>query len=361
MAQDTSGAPVIDLRTRRTYQPDYGAVARNRILMARSALGMDRAAFAAHLSAELGWPVTETAVEAWETSTVAPGDALMAATAITPPDDEQARIRSHKFVPAWLGAAVEDLPDQLAAEHPSGSATWHVWPCGVAVCHLVEDLTLPNLASLAMWRSPSYRRDLAWASDHLTATLTQPVQASYVLSVYWIDVPAWPGTLLDTAVRIAASPRVLLDRGITDPEERRRAAEAAERDLLAQGLATGDAHAFGTPSVSIGYASWSGVAYHPLDPGRALQEQELVDMELAVQSAWMFCQHVNDCTERGETPDVRDGYGARYLRGIRSALRTPRPQETNQHRAAREAIVETSGLPELLGQAMDALREAGNA
>lgn len=353
---------VVDLRTRRAFKADYAAIARNRVLMARSALDMTRAEFAAYLSAEVGWPVTEDAVESWETSTAAPGDVLVAATDITPVEDDLARIRSHKFIPAWVGDDINMLVPQLGIDHPYGSATLHTWPCGVAVFHLVEDLELPNLASLALWRYPSYERDLAWASEHLAqATDGNAGPASYVLSLYWIDVPAWPGNLLDTAVRIAASPRVLLDNDLADADEQRRSAEAAERNLLAQGLSPEGERAFGVGGVSVGYASWSGVAYYAVDPGRALAEDELVDLELAVQSTWMLSKYVVNQVERGEPLHIREGYGARHLRGLRSALRNPREQETHQHLAMREAVVETSGLPELLGQAIDALREEGQA
>jgi hypothetical protein len=54
---------------------------------------------------------------------------------------------------------------------------------------------------------------------------------------------------------------------------------------------------------------------------------------------------------------VADGY--RFLRSLRSRLTSPRAQEPGQHQAMREAIVEISGLPGIIAQAIDALKEDG--
>lgn len=351
---------VIDLRTRAGYRPSYAALARSQILLARNSLGMTPAEFAEHLSGILEWPVSASAVESWETSTVPPGDALMAATAIHPPDCAETSIRSHKFIPAYIGHLAAGLSDTIDVPHESGTCTLHARACGTVVYHLVEELTLPNLAALALWRYPSYERDLAWATRHLQEHLgAQEVAASYVLSMYWSHEPIWAGALLNNAVRIMASPRLLIDHETADPDEQRHAAEQVERELLADGLDAGDAFPFGMSSVSIGYASWSGVAYHALDPGRALTEAELVDCELDVQSAWMLCDHINSEAERGAEPTVPRGYGWRYLRSVRSALTNPRPQETGQHRSMRDAIVASSSVLGHLDQAIEVLREAG--
>lgn len=351
---------VIDLRSRAGYQPSYAALARNRVLRARNSLDMTQAEFADHLSAILHWPVTAAAIESWETSTVPPGDVLVAAEAIHPPDCAEIGIRSHKFIPAYVGDRTCGLTERIKVEHPSGTCTLHARPCGVVVFHVVEELTLPNLAALALWRYPSYERDLAWATGHLQQQFDEfGLSAAYVLSMYWSHAPVWAGALLDTAVRIMASPRLLIDHETADADEQRHAAEQAERELLADGLDTGDAHSFGMPSVSIGYASWSGVAYHPLDPGRALTEAELVDCELDVQAAWMLCDHINGQAEQDTDPTVPAGHGWRYLRGVRSALTNPRPQETGQHRSMRDAIVASSSVIGHLDQAIEVLREAG--
>ncbi len=95
------------------------------------------------------------------------------------------------------------------------------------------------------------------------------------------------------------------------------------------------------------------------DPQRALAEEELVSLELAVQAIWMYCAYINGEVEQGNDPVIGDGYGCCFLRAARSRLVNLRPQETGQHRSMRDAVVETSGLPAHLALAMDALKEAG--
>jgi hypothetical protein len=150
---------------------------------------------------------------------------------------------------------------------------------------------------------------------------------------------------------------VLLDREISDTEQSQYSAEEAERALLAEGYEHSGMRSFGMRGVSAGFASWSGVSYYPVDPDRALAENELVAFELALQSMWAYCEHINGQIEQGHEPDVVGRYGYRFLRAAKSRLTNPRPQETGQHQTMREAIVETSRLPGILSQALEAMRE----
>jgi len=78
---------VVDLRTRSTYQPDYGALARHRIVAARRALDLSTADFAAMLTPLIGWPVTADAVVGWETDSTPPGEVLVAISAAADSSD----------------------------------------------------------------------------------------------------------------------------------------------------------------------------------------------------------------------------------------------------------------------------------
>lgn len=361
---------VIDLRTRSTYQPDCGKLARNRLLLARHSLGLTCEQFADLLTPLVGWPVTPDAVESWETRTVPPGDILIAVSTVTPTSRDRLGIRSHKFIAAHIGHAAAATLSQQAAqagdhhviawEHPGGDCRLHIWPYGVVIFHLVEDLDLPSIAQLAVWRYRSYDQNLHWASRQLQQlTGNAEAAASYVLSLYWLHTPIWAGTMLDTALRIICAPRVLVDRDQAGSDTSLATAEHAERELLADGFHPHEMRSFGVAGVSLGYASWSGVAYHPLDPARGLAEDELVQCELATQAIWAYCEHINNQVEHGAEPDIADGYGWRYLRGARSRLTNPRPRETGQHRSMRDAIVATSGITGHLDQAIEALRETG--
>ncbi|WP_219498592.1 hypothetical protein [Nonomuraea ceibae] len=290
------------------------------------------------------------------------------------PDADTYGVRSHKFVCAYIGAdrvaalvergVVKQADMQLGVEcHagtvlPSpGACQLRLWPFGVAVFHIREDVKFPNIASLAVWRRKSYGQNLDWGSRYLSDLTDADVKASYVLSLYWLHEPMWSGAELDTATRIMSTPRVLLERDSEESESSLGHAELVERALLAEGFDHAEIVPFGIKGISIGHASWSGVVYCPLAPQRALAEDELVATELATQAVWAYCEHINSQIEQGRDPDVPEPYGWRFLRGVRSRLTNARPQETGQHRSMRAAILETSGLVDHLTQAIDVLRE----
>jgi hypothetical protein len=360
------------MRSRRRWQPDCAALARNRVAAARSAAGLTPAEFASLLAPLLGRPVTPGHVLSWETSATPPGDVVIAADTVSP-SAARLGVRSHKFIAGYAGpAAAGELAAragmsrasfsglqcmQAPVTHPGGPCALTVWPSGSVVFHLAEDIEVPGVAALAEWRVRSYAENLEWAARYLAGAGCGDGAASYVLSAYWVQRPIWAGRLLATGMRLLCSPRVLLDHG----DRAGVAADEAERALLADGYSHDGMRSFGMRGVSHGYASWSGVSYFPADESRALAEDDIVAVELALQSVWAFSEHVNGCTERGERPAVPEGHGYRFLRAARSRLTSPRPQEPGQHQAMREALVETSGLPGILAQAIESLREDGTA
>ena len=283
-------------------------------------------------------------------------------------------IRSHKFIPVFVGAEVastlatagqwNNVDDQWtecrrrAAEHPAGSCHLYLWPFGVALFHLVEELTLDSVAHLAVWRRITYEQNMQWARGQLQALTTSPVVGQpYVLSLYWVDEPAWQGNDLHTALRLMCIPRVLVPRADNIDESCLASASLVERALLENGFEHPELVDFSMKGISLGYASWSGVVYHPIARDRALHEDELVTCELSVQATWAYCEHLRQQIERGNDPVVPAEFGWRFLRGIRSRLTTERPQETSQHRSMRDAVVQTSGLGRHLTQAVEILRE----
>jgi len=295
-------------------------------------------------------------------------------------DDEDGELagfaaRSHKFIAAYIGArAAEqvmrlsgaktpDTPSWIPCQstpfaHSSGQCELHLWPFGVAIFHLVEDIAMPNIASLALWRMRSYAENMAWATANLRQlTGLEDISASYVLSAYWVTEPEWPESKLDDALRTICTPRILLQREARFLDSEKEQAEQAERRILANGHDGSGIEPFGLSGVSIGYASWSGVVYHPQSPEQALAESDLVACELATQSIWAYCEHINRQVEHGLDPVLPDTHGWRFLRGAKSRLVNPRPQETGQHRSMRDAIIKTSGLLEHLDQAIDIARQ----
>ncbi|MDQ2882684.1 MAG: hypothetical protein M3Y48_16215 [Actinomycetota bacterium] len=283
--------------------------------------------------------------------------------------------RSHKFIPVFIGANVASaliaaggqwnhIDDQWTAcrrraiEHPTGSCHLYLWPFGVALFHLVEDLALESVARLAVWRRITYEQNMHWAHHQLQALTGGNVAGRpYVLSLYWVDEPAWQGNDLHTALRLLCIPRVLVPRIDNIDESCLASAALVERALLKNGFDHPELVDFSMKGISYGYASWSGVVYHPIARDRALREDELVTCQLSVQAAWTYCDYLRQQVENGDDPTVPPEFGWRFLRGIRSRLTTERPQETSQHRSMRDAVVETSGLGRHLTQAVEVLRD----
>jgi hypothetical protein len=368
-------ATVTPLRSRPGYQPDCAALARNRLAIARTSAGMPLRDFAAVLSQMTGREITGGNIETWETRATPPGDVLVAADTISPAAPPRLGLRSHKFIcghagqraaavlaalPGMADGACGGLPSRSQpVASPSGECTLHVWPSGAVVFHLAEDVEFAGVAGLAVWRTSSYEENLAWASSLLRSlTGDAGVSASYVLSLYWVDQPAWSGQLLATGMRLLCSPSVLLDNpgsaGAPTPAE-------AERELLAGGYEHAGMRSFGMRGVSAAWASWSGVSYYAADPARGLDEAGLVGFELALQSVWAYADHVLSRAADGLPPNAAPGSGWRFLRSARARLATPAPTESGQYQAMRSAVYSTSQLPGKLAEAIETLREDGCA
>ncbi|GGK43010.1 hypothetical protein GCM10010124_39790 [Pilimelia terevasa] len=284
-------------------------------------------------------------------------------------------VESHKFIPALVG------PGQIArltsgggyadAQHgwtqcryrslATTGARLYLWPFGVAVVHLREQLRMGSIAELAAWRRSTYATSRNWAESVLREVTGDPrIISPYVFSLYWLHRAAWRAERLDSAVRLLAMPSVLLDRAgcAADEATLRTRAEALERVLLRDGdVHRPDLTSFGVRGVSVGYASWSGVAYHPVAAQQALTIGELVACQLSVQAIWCYTHEILRQVEEGRDPAVPAEYGWRYLRGLRWRVGVPRPREDGQHHSLRDAVLDTSGLTRQLDAVVEVLRE----
>ncbi len=99
-------------------------------------------------------------------------------------------------------------------------------------------------------------------------------------------------------------------------------AEVAERSRLRDGCDHPDVTPFGVDGVSIGHASWSGVAYHALSPARALTMDELVSFETLVQALWCYTDAIFRAVQDGYDLQMPDSYSWRFLRAVYSRLAT---------------------------------------
>lgn len=283
-------------------------------------------------------------------------------------------VDSHKFLPVFLGAErVARLVDLLGApaaeswldlsvapvRHEEARAcSLYLSACGVALVHIVQTPEVSSLGELAHWRHRSHRNDPDWVAETLAELLGEAELASlrpgYVLSGYWLHRLPWEEGHRDTGVRLAAHLSTMLDRTGT---EIRPVSPEVERDMVASGFDQPEVVSIGLAGIATGYASWSGVAYHPLDPTRSLTVESFVELEVSAQIMWCYARHIQEATEEGRDPGITDVYGWRFLRAARTRMTTARANEWAQVRMLREAIVTTSGLDTLLLGAQNALRE----
>lgn len=274
-------------------------------------------------------------------------------------------VTSHQFVTTYIGAgAVELVAGVLDVEHvdvagvPCTSAaldvgtTLYLFDTGSAIFHVTEAAEFTSVAELARWRSRSYADVLDWASEWLSGACRRPVAAGYVFSVYWLDQPRWAAEQLASAVKLLSVPKIVLAEVGDDVCGN---AAAIEERLLQDGIDDDRIVDFSLTGVSVGFASWSAVAYHPLLGSRALDPAALVETELLTQSTWAFCRHVLDQIESGEDPDVDERATRRYLRAMRSRAMSPRAQESGQSLAMRRAIFATSHLEDQISGVLECL------
>jgi len=234
--------------------------------------------------------------------------------------------KGHKFIPVFVGAEAasalavsgqwDHVDDQWmecwrrAVEHPAGSCQLYLWPFGVALFHLVEDLSLNSVAHLAVWRRITYEQNMQWALDYLRGLTGNHITGQhYVLSLYWMNEPAWQGNDLHTALRLMCIPRVLVPRADNIDEACLASAALAERALFENCFDHPEIVDFSMKGISLGYASWSGVVYHPIARARALHEDELITCELSVQATWAYCDHLRQQVENGDDPTVPTEFG----------------------------------------------------
>lgn len=289
-----------------------------------------------------------------------------------------ATVVSHKFLPVYIGDAVSLIsgdpcdhgPARLShratpALHPDAQATsqLHLYDCGVAIFHLVQHRTVESLGDLAVWRYRSYLEDLQWADKRIRTLLAEVTgesqelkPPSYVLSAYLLEDSPWQGPNLETAMQLLTTPSVLVDR--QRPEETVRLGDDVERSLFSEGFEHSDVVGFSSQAIALGFAGWSGVAYHPLSPERALSMDAIVALELDVQTLWCLSSYVLDEIEEGRDPVMPKEFGWRFLRGALTRLTAARPQETAQHQLMREAVLTTSQLPDRLRTAQEVLRDS---
>lgn len=282
------------------------------------------------------------------------------------------RLVNHKLIPTFIGPgmtewAINNLSlhetsshsvqcYHCSLNHPRSevSADLWIWPFGVALFHLAEEVEFTCLASFAIWHRRVYDEQMDWASETIKAVLKSDASPQYAMPINWITRSTWTHREVGAALRILSAPRILLRRAAHTESSDLAHAELVERSLLQNGFLQLNASEFGIEGISAGVASWSGIVYFPISPHRALSESEVMTYGRTVQAAWSYCDWIRSQVEIGEEPDVPSQYGRRLLRALRSLITNPRPEESSQVYPLRVAVLETSGITEHLNQATDA-------
>lgn len=284
------------------------------------------------------------------------------------------RLRNHKLIPTFIGPnlaerAIDNLGMQAEnnpthcyrrtlshARNEVTSDLW-IWPFGVALFHLVEEIEFSDLANFAIWHRRVYDEQMQWANKITESLLGSNASAQYAMPINWIIRSIWTKPELGTALRILTTPRMLLQRTAHAESSDLAHAELVERAFFQGGFDQPGITEFSIDGTSVGIASWSGIAYLPIAPHRALSESEILTYERTVQAAWSYCDWIRSQVEVGNDPSVRPQHGRRLLRALRSIITNPRPEENPQVYPLRIAILATSGITEHLNQATDAIAE----
>jgi hypothetical protein len=109
-------------------------------------------------------------------------------------------LRNYKLVPAFIGADVaERAIDSLVMRTETGPADCYhctlahprdgvvsdlwVWPFGVVIFHLVEDVKFSDLANFAIWHRRVYDEQMRWVNETIESLLASNASAQYAMPI----------------------------------------------------------------------------------------------------------------------------------------------------------------------------------
>jgi hypothetical protein len=180
-----------------------------------------------------------------------------------PSDGSGFSLNNHKLIPMYVGpdaaqSAVQQLgmsqcDDQcpschsITVPHPRGlHARLWAWPFGVALFQIVESVTFPSLADLAIWHRRVYDEQMAWVNACAARLLDiRRPNAQYAMPVNFLTRSIWDEAELPAALRVLAMPRLLLKRDAGNEQEDLSHARMVERSLLRDGFTGAHVAEFG--------------------------------------------------------------------------------------------------------------------
>jgi DNA-binding XRE family transcriptional regulator len=250
--------------------------------------------------------------------------------------------------PGWSTAGQKPLDDVRRSSH--GDHTLIIFPFMVAILHEVHAVAHPNFTSLAAWRRDQIERRGDAVESYIAGVDKSMRIASldpYCLACLVVDdLPMTDDVSKDRAIEILSCPSVLLTDGYDDDE----LDGDRETQLLTSTERITDARSFGLSDSHFGWASWAGVALHLKNRSQQQLVSELVRLEVQLQAVWCYASHI---VGTGRAPS--EMHGEDFLRAMRRQLAAPNATEHTSRRLLREAIVETSRVRDIIGDALDAL------
>lgn len=158
MTDKEQDAVVINLWSRGKARPDMAAMARDQFRSMRVSCDNSREEFAEALTQVLGWNVTETLVESWETTTPPPGDVIVAAGLVAKSGPiDVADARATDMVSSLTGNRFADVTAVYATRseftaslppHNLFSGAHRIRAAGLSLNLLVQQYALGDLAGL---------------------------------------------------------------------------------------------------------------------------------------------------------------------------------------------------------------------
>lgn len=284
-------------------------------------------------------------------------------------------VASNQFIPLFCPRTAEAIrrspvagshgnpPLEFAAIRLDDGLVVHATPFGVVTIHRRDVLEMSSLTDLAVWERRTYNERIASTHDEITAefgvTCNRPnCHATYALSVYAVMSSAWAlPSRIDAALALMSMASVLLsstpDSADYDAADELERARAAEQAYLSRGITHPEIMPLGMSNTSLGYASWDAITYYALSPARALSEQDIIDFEVKVQTAFCYCYNLLGGTIE---PEMLREHAVSTLQACMAQLLVSGLRESTQYFLMREAIIRTSRLESLLRHAQQALQ-----
>lgn len=281
------------------------------------------------------------------------------------------QITCHLFVPMFLGAlaysnALVKRSNQWIEykEYETTKGTLHILPNGFGAWHIIERNQFDHLWEFAEWRKAIYKEILH--GRHVISIHTRELLRSIDSETFLDDRRGKPGyvfsaqmlrstnlrnqEIVDRALQLLAMPSGLEISSVI--QSKNGSMDLLERKLLDAKTTEQEVNEFGSAGTDKGFASWDGLSYEARSSDSL--EQQIVDFQIAVQSAWWMAKCVTDVLLSGEKNGTKSAsLLIPILKREFARIRNISAIETPSQRTMIEGVLKTSRLKEMVGTAIE--------